>query len=192
MLSPQNQLWGITMKSLEQTKTVLKALSEKLNLPVHYKDDVLCDLRILQKYGNIKYVWMLRESGSLLFPLEVGANSQYFTYYIQNDSTARYFFLDGFNSAGLTELKKDAVTRLIEKPPFDFSTITEPSVLVDRVMNLLKDTTVTSSIFETPVFNPEPSNWEQWLNWFTGKNKIMENIMQRSIKMLSDFNNGVL
>jgi len=64
---------------VKETTMDINLLTKKMNqhanhvdLPKRYKEDLEIDFLILKRYGNIPYVWLLRECGSILFPLKKG------------------------------------------------------------------------------------------------------------------------
>ncbi|HFI9381197.1 TPA: hypothetical protein ACGSTL_001352 [Vibrio parahaemolyticus] len=170
--------------SIEQTIEMMKAQVEQVGLPRFYKEDVDVDFKILKKYKNVQYVWMLRDCGSLLFPLRKGASPFHLEFYIRNDSTCRFFIVDGLSCNSFKEIKAAEVTKLINQEPFDFGLLTSSDDLIAKVGNLLTDVNVTASVFENPEYGKEPLYWQSWLTWFTGKNDMMEKVMRRAIKLL--------
>lgn len=170
---------------IEKTIEMMKAQVEQVGLPRFYKEDVDVDFKILEKYKNVQYVWMLRECGSLLFPLRKGASPFHLEFYIRNDSTCRFFIVDGFSCNSFKEIKASEVSKLINQEPIDFGLISSPDDLIAKVGKLLTDVNVTASVFENPAYGSEPVNWQTWLTWFTGKNDLMEKVMRRSINLLT-------
>ena len=79
--------------SINNIIELMKAHSNQIELPVNYKSDIEIDFEILNKYGNIKYIWMLRENGSLLFPLQVGASEFHLKYYLEEIAQLVFFTL---------------------------------------------------------------------------------------------------
>ncbi|MDH1472589.1 hypothetical protein [Shewanella sp. GD03713] len=170
--------------SIEKTIEMMNAQVQQIELPRFYKEDVEADFKILKKYENVKYVWMLRDSGSLLFPLRKGANPVHLEYYIRNDPSCRFFIIEGLSCNSFKEINAANASKLISQEPIEFDIISSPDDLIVKVTNLLTDANVTSSIFENPAYGTEPMNWDSWLTWFTGKNKLMEEVMRRAINLL--------
>lgn len=167
----------------------MKKHAAKIELPKFYKEDLDIDFNILKKYQNRKYVWMLREAGSLLLPLGIGANPFMFEFYIKNDSTCRFFMVNGFAETEFKELKVNEVEKLITQMPIEFGLIDCADDLINKVEKVLTDRNIASSGFSTVDYGTEPLHWRNWLNFFEGNNDLMEKVMRRAIKMLDDFSN---
>lgn len=174
--------------SINNIIELMKAHSNQIELPVNYKSDIEIDFEILNKYGNIKYIWMLRENGSLLFPLQVGASEFHLKYYLERDRTARFFHITSIHNQLFKELKHHEVLKLIAEEPIRFSEINTREHLIKSVALLLSDTNVVSAAFDTPKYGSEAMYWHDWKNWFSRTNPQMEKVMKKSIAMLNEFN----
>ncbi|BDP33312.1 hypothetical protein R7D97_16275 [Vibrio sp. Vb5031] len=171
-------------------KTVIEKMkehAESVNLPKFYKEDLDIDFSNLKKYGNREYVWMLRECGSLLLPLRIGASPFLLEYYMRQDSTARFFHVKGYDEVTFKELKHKDVESLICKPPIEFGLILNSDDLIAKVRKVLNDRNVASSGLVTKEIPTTPTHWSEWLSFFNGNNDVMTQVMTRAIKMLNEF-----
>lgn len=171
-------------------KTVIEKMknhAESVDLPKFYKEDLEMDFSNLKKYGNREYVWMLRECGSLLLPLRIGASPFLLEYYMRQDSTARFFHVKGFGEVTFKELKHKDVESLISQPPIEFGLINCPDDLISKVGKVLKDRNITTSGLVTKEMETTPIHWSEWKKFFDGNNDVMTNVMTRAINMLNDF-----
>ena len=143
-------------------KPTILALTVGLGLPKYYKCDIDVDLHICEKYGNQDYIFLLRESGSLLFPLKKGLNPLYISSYFKDES-AKFFHI---NANGTYKgLSIDTVNSFIhKKPSIDGCYISEQ--LIDRVQSFLTDPNVTAKGFNEAHIPTLPLYWNEWAKWF--------------------------
>lgn len=62
----------------------MTAESNRLNLPIVYKDDLKVDLETLTRFadkGIKQFLWQLREGGSVLIPVGLGVNPVYVSFW---------------------------------------------------------------------------------------------------------------
>lgn len=171
--------------SLSKAIESMKKHCEITGLPLFYKHDLEKDFEIIEKYGDVQYVWMLRECGSLLFPLRTGANPLHIRFYVENDPTARFFFVSGFEETEFEQIHKYKAFDLVGEPPINFSAIATASDLIARIKLILTDEDIVCSVFKDEVgFSVEPYNWNTWMNHFKGKNQVLENVMCSAISKL--------
>lgn len=175
--------------SINILKESMKKQAEKTELPKFYKEDVELDFKVLAKYGNCQYVWMLREAGSLLFPLKKGIDPFMLDFYIRNDSTCRFFVIESFKEEQFKEVNAKEVEKLIYQSPIEFGLIDTPIELINKMSNLLKDNNIATSGLVTTDLEPEPVNWNNWLHYFDDKNPVMKKVMNKAIALLNSFNN---
>ena len=148
------------MKNL--IEPVVLALTVDLGLPKYYKCDIEVDLHICEKYGNQDYVFLLRECGSLLFPLKKGLNPLYISSYFK-DETAKFFQInaDGtYNKISIATVD----TLINTKPSIDGCYTIEQ--LIDRVQSFLTDPNVTAKGFDEAHIPTLPLYWSEWAKWF--------------------------
>ncbi|PLC59190.1 hypothetical protein CIK00_02700 [Photobacterium carnosum] len=167
----------------------MQQLSDSIALPKYYKDDIALDFKILKKYGlGKKYVWLLRESGCLLFPLEIGANTHFIDMYMKGDKTARYFLVDT-SKDDLVEITPNEVTPLINKAPINVHSYDTAISLINAIERVLSDVNVTSKTFMKADMGTTPIFWQEWVKWFEGENDIMHTLMFNSINKLNTLTN---
>jgi len=171
--------------SISQTLQLIEDLSNNIGLPKFYKDDLKLNKSILKKYGGNKYILMLREAGSILFPLNVGANPIFITHYIKEDPTVRFFVIAGLSDTEFHEIDGALASKLVQKPPIIVGSITNANKLISVIESRLSDHNVCTSVFSAPDLETSPSNWEEWHSWFaeTG-NPVMKSVMGQAIKRL--------
>lgn len=158
----------------------MKNHANAVNLPKLHKDDLKLDFNIIRKYGNCRYIWLLRESGTAIVPLKRGINPLHILNYI-DDENARCFLINGFEETTFKSLKKDKVDAMLHELPIDFSTITDSQQLIDQLMKLLDDDNVRQCAFHVAEKCSGPSGWEKLQRFYeSGKNAVMELTMKKA------------
>lgn len=168
--------------SIEEIIKKMKLESKVMMLPKYYKSDVDSDFDVLVKYGvKSNYVWMLREAGSLLFPLQKGINPDYMKNYIQGDSTAHFYMIDNDNDS-INEINRADACKLIEKEPINFKAVKTPAELARKIADVLSDTNITRTFFnESEIRSIKRKDWDNWASWFCLNNKLMAKAMKAAI-----------
>ena len=72
-------------------------ICETVNLPKHYATDISIDVFCIINSNADQFVWLLRDNGSSILPVEQGAEPITITYYIEGigrDSSAKTFLID--------------------------------------------------------------------------------------------------
>ncbi|KJG37681.1 hypothetical protein UA32_12010 [Photobacterium angustum] len=164
----------------------MTTISKVEMLPRYYKEDLDRDFDIAIKYRNNEYIWMLREAGSLLFPLRIGANPAYLANYIQSDSTAIFYFVNA--DGKFTKIEKCEAEIMSRQEPINFETINTSKELEIKVKQILKDKNITNGPFEqSPSINNSCRvDWEKWYEWFKDNNKLMAKVMRSAIAFYDD------
>ncbi|MPX98255.1 hypothetical protein EHW61_16645 [Salinivibrio sp. VYel6] len=166
--------------SLQKTIKAMREHSEQVKLPEAYKGDLEADFRILERYGDIRYLWVLRKNGSLLFPLKKGINTAFVDWHVRNDATCRFFVLDGYAPKRFKEVTKNTAHGLIHSKPIDFKQIFSREELTARINELLLDENVTMPLFKRPALTVD-DDWSRWQQWFSAENMLMEAVMAKAI-----------
>ncbi|ENP8454731.1 hypothetical protein ACEI25_001355 [Photobacterium damselae] len=176
-----------TELAIDELVEKMQQLSDNVNLPQYYKEDIDRDFKILCKYGSgKKYIWLLRNSGSLLFPLKVGLNTNYIDVYLKGDQTARCFYVDSSNS-DLVELTHDKTTALINELPICVNNYDNATSLIAAIERILSDSNVTDKPFMKAEMGTTAIYWNDWVNWFNGDNDVMCKLMSNAINVLNSF-----
>lgn len=156
----------------------MKKHSNDINLPLIYKDDLNIDFKVISKYGNCCYVWLLRDSGTALIPLKRGVNPLFIMNYI-HDESARCFLINGYESGKFQELKKENVESMLNELPIDFSYITDSQHLINQITKLLDDDNVRCCGFQVADKCSSPAGWERLERFYDGgKNAVMARTMK--------------
>ncbi len=172
------------MSTLNNLIQSMKNQANAVGKPRLHKDDLKCDFEIIRKYGNCRYIWLLRDSGTSIVPLKRGINPLYILNYI-DDKNARCFLIDGFEETTFKELKRDNADAMLNELPIDFSLITDSQQLIDQLMTLLDDDNVRCCAFQCADKCSGPAGWERLQRFYEGgKNAVMELTMKRARKKL--------
>lgn len=174
------------MINLNQYKTTneladeMRAISNEINLPLYFKEDLEIDIKALDRYENIPKIWSLREAGSVLVPLNLGVDPVYVTHYMK-DSV--FFYID--SNLNINKLDSSKAKELIMKAPAILNrkmTKTEVFDVVDGVLNKGAKYGVWG-IFK-PITKESFSSWKEWLNHFQSSgNKVMIDFMAEAIRI---------
>lgn len=169
------------MKS-DKVIEIIQSKSLELGLPLVYKDDLLVDYKIAKKYGNCDYIFMLRDCGSLLFPLGKGINPTYIINYVKDDMSALFFLID---DNGISQVKREKVSNIVERLPEIPYTSKD---IINKVKHLLEDENILNTWFHSArIPSTEPAYWQQWAEWFRCQpNHVMHNFMKQVIKSVSN------
>ena len=158
----------------------MKSHANAINLPRLHKEDLKCDFNIIRKYGDCRYIWLLREHGTEIVPLKKGINPLYILNYIDAPK-AQCFLINGFDENTFEELKKEKAEAMLQELPIDFSSITDSQQLIEQLMNLLEDDNVRCCAFQVAEKCSGPSGWEKLQRFYEGgKNAVMELTMKRA------------
>ncbi len=60
-------------------------IAKKHRLPEYFKNDLNQDLQILNSFEDCRFIWLLRTAGSVLFPLEMGADPILVSHWLHSD-----------------------------------------------------------------------------------------------------------
>lgn len=174
------------IKSMVET---MVEISKTEMLPRYYQEDLSRDFEIAAKYNgrDVEYIWMLREAGSLLFPLRIGANPTYIENYIRSDSTAIYYFVT--TEGDFQKITKSEAKLLCWEEPINFRSIKSTKELERKIHHLLNDPNVTDGPFDSPAISDHSRlAWDNWYHWFLNVNQVMANVMRSAIANYDDLN----
>ncbi len=144
-------------------------------------DDIKGDYAILKKYPNREYIWLSRDFGTLLFPLQSGISPAYLAAYAGYEN-AEWFFL---SKGEVTKIDSAAAITMANKlPDLPYG---EPQRLITDVCKLLSDQNVTSSGFaQASIREKDVCSWGRWFEWFKSTEQpVMQKTMGNAIKAMS-------
>ena len=72
-------------ENVERAKEAMMNISLSLGLPENYRGDLDQDLETLSKAPAGKWLWLLRTSGTVLVPLNVGVHPVYVNYWLESN-----------------------------------------------------------------------------------------------------------
>lgn len=152
---------------------LLNAISDKQDLPKHYRGDLALDANTIANYPKgTKFLWVLRENGTVLMPLNIGVDEQTVLYWLDGiGGDMRYFHIVGEN---IREITDKNVRELVIQLPRDFS-----EEGVNRILSFRH-----WGIFHPPQFPAVRSSWGDWLKWFRNHEiKIMARYLEGAINL---------
>ena len=170
---------------LEKFHEKMLGIAKSHGLPEYFKDDLNYDLKILNGFEDCRFIWLLRTSGSVLFPLEIGADPILISHWLHNDH-------DQKKLAFLVDPKKDAIElisfdlteKLIFKAPTELSTFKSWQEIVQEVSQVI-DTGVNKGvwgIFESPKI--KSNDWEGCRTFYSNtNNRLMTSYMDKAIHL---------
>ena len=114
-------------------------ICETVNLPKHYATDISIDVFCIINSNADQFVWLLRDNGSSILPVEQGAEPITITYYIEGigrDSSAKTFLIDS-RTCAIKEIPLTQATIIAHRPPMlDISAA--PNLIMGQVQQVLE------------------------------------------------------
>lgn len=169
----------------EDLKQLMLSHSQKVDLPLRYKKDIDYDFEVLERYGNIRYLWLLRASGMLLMPIGMGVSPMYMKFYLENDSSSQFFIVDFSVENKFEQIKNSEVMQYIEKLPCDLKSCRSREEVIDKVTKVLSDDALRfSGFYRLPVPN-DFLHWDKWKEFFKISNPLMDKFMSLALSRLA-------
>ncbi|MCU8010216.1 hypothetical protein [Shewanella sp. SM87] len=156
--------------NINQVFELMKHESNRLNLPVIHKSDLDTDKNDLKRYldaGITQFLWVIREGGTLLFPVGYGINPLHAEFW-HNEGYPVTPYIVSMEVGSLTPITTKKMIEIANKTP------------VGDVMEVIKRGCELNfwGVWHSPKFEDFPQT--EWREYFqqTG-NKLM-------VKMISD------
>lgn len=114
-------------------------ICETVNLPKHYATDISIDVFCIINSNAEQFVWLLRNNGSSILPVEQGADPVAITYYLESigrDSSAKTFLIDSGNCT-IKEIPLNQATTIAYLPP-KLDTSAAPNSIMGQVQKVLE------------------------------------------------------
>lgn len=152
----------------QKIATEMLRICEAVNLPKHYATDISIDVFCIINSNADQFVWLLRNNGSSILPVEQGAEPITITYYIEGigrDSSAKTFLIDS-RTCTIEKIPLTSATIIACRPPaLDISAA--PSLIMSQVQQVLEQG-CNNRLWG--VFNPLKSvdqfSFEGWTRYF--------------------------
>ena len=172
-----NKLTHITLDELSNR---MMDISNNLELPKLFKEDLVADMKILNRFNKQPKIWSLRETGTVLVPVGMGVDPVYVSNYTYNST---FFYIDSDMSIVQIE-SKEALTR-INQAPIALNRSMSSQELYSAVDGVLTEGCDYGiwGVFE----RAKKENfdcWSEWLTYFQNSgNKVMINFMAEALRI---------
>ena len=105
-------------ENVERAKEAMMNISLSLGLPENYRGDLDQDLETLSKAPAGKWLWLLRTSGTVLVPLNVGVHPVYVNYWLESNHGQKVVcFMVDPQKGMLTQTSFVSAKKLIAQAP---------------------------------------------------------------------------
>lgn len=161
------------------------AVAKSHGLPEYFKDDLNQDLQILNGFEDCTFIWLLRTSGSVLFPLEMGADPIVVSHWLHSDHDQKKvsFFVDPKKDA-IEMISFDLTEKLIYKVPTELSSFKSWQDIEQEVSRVI-DVGINKGvwgIFEKPKI--KSNDWEGCRTFYSNtNNRLMASYMDKAIHL---------
>lgn len=173
------------MLKLESLRASMIKLAEQHGLPQTGHDDIIDDMKELERYEGLHLVWLLRSGGSTLVPVGVGVNPIHVTHWLWGSHGERVVaFLIYSNSGVIEKIDAEEAERLVMQMPCPLSSLQKPDRLVHQVNSTLNQGMKMGiwGSFETSDLQGEQGDWGAWQHFFSATgNRLMTSFIGRAI-----------
>ena len=173
----------------KKVHALLVEQSDKSKLPIAYRSDISADLDSLLKYERsgavMEFVWLLRECGTVLFPIRVGASPVHVTHW-----------LDEKNGQIVEAYHLTAVKSLIEPGAIEYQLKPIGWAEASRLANLRPTGNAIDTIkfgcdmgfwstFSTPSYEDFAGGLPEWRKYFAmSSNQMMVDHIDTTLRKL--------
>jgi hypothetical protein len=183
---------GMTFPYYPKENIMYKIFHEKMisvanshKLPEYFKDDLEYDLCILNNYKGCRFIWLLRTSGTVLFPLEIGADPVHITHWLDNNNDERKtaFLVDPEKNV-IELISFELTEKLIFKKPTELSSFLSMKALEKEVCNILDNGIEKGvwGVFKKPKIKSD--DWISCRNYYkNANNHLMSSYMDKAIHL---------
>lgn len=167
----------------QKIATEMLRICEVENLPKSYATDISIDVFCIINSNADQFVWLLRDNGSSILPVEQGAEPVTITYYIEGigrDSSAKTFLIDS-RACTIENIPLTQATIIARRPPvLDISAA--PNLIMGQVHQVLEQG-CNNRLWG--VFNPPKSvdqfSFTGWTRYFVeNENQPMIDFMHQA------------
>jgi hypothetical protein len=180
------------MIDLVTIRANMKKAMDSNRLPKAYTGDFGLDLDLLRAVADdcTHAVWLLRDCGTVLVPLNLGIDPVYITYWLwgNHDQTVKAYLLH--LEIGLVEpITFDRAESLVNRPPAHIQA-TDSSEAIYQAVNDVLERGCRLRVWG--VFNPPESvesigGWQAWQAYFSNSgNRLMADFMGKAIRFTSN------
>ena len=160
-------------------------IAKKHRLPEYFKNDLNQDLQILNCFEDCRFIWLLRTSGSVLFPLEMGADPVLVSHWLHSDhDQKKVAFLVDPKKDTIEKISFEVTEKLIFKAPTELSTFKSWQEIEQEVSQVI-DVGVNKGvwgIFENPKIKSD--DWEGCRSFYNNSNnRLMTSYMDKAIHL---------
>lgn len=164
-------------------KMISVANSHKL--PEYFKDDLEYDLCILNNYKGCRFIWLLRTSGTVLFPLEIGADPVHITHWLDaNHDERKITFLVDPEKNVIELISHELTEKLVFKKPTELTSFLSRDDLEKEVCNVL-DSGIEKGVWgvlKKPKLKSD--NWANCKDFYkNANNHLMSSYMDKAIHL---------
>jgi len=166
------------------------AESNSQQLPKSFKNDLELDKQEIYTNKSNLYIWCLRECGTQIFPVGIGAIPEIIEFYAigSGKSKDNKFYLIDIKKISMKEISANEVEKYSKQMP-EISTNSLEST-AKRIKEVLSNGVNLKlwGLFSYPV-SVDQYSYTEWLNEFKYLgNKPMEMFMEKAIAYLNKFN----
>ena len=156
-------------------------------LPEIGSDKLEAELNILKMFGEGRYIWLLRTSGSTLIPVGVGVNPSYVNHWLYENHGQRVLtFLVDSKQGTIEKITFAQTEKLAHTIPVDLSALQPAEEILSDVSSVL-NVGIEHGVwgkFNSPGVAAE--DWPYWLSYFQiCKNEVMKQLIERAINCLN-------
>jgi len=154
-------------------------------LPEYFKDDLETDLLILNNFKGCRFIWLLRTSGTVLFPLEIGADPVHVTHWLgDNQDERKITFLVDPKKNVIEIISHELTEKLIFKNPAELTSSLSREDLEKEVRHII-DSGIEKGVwgvFKKPEIKSD--NWTSCRNYYrNADNHLMSSFMDKAIHL---------
>ncbi|MCP4116145.1 MAG: hypothetical protein GY737_12210 [Desulfobacteraceae bacterium] len=172
--------------NIERTKAAMLSISQSLGLPEHYPDDMTQDLQSLSDSKEGNWLWLLRTSGTVLVPLQVGIHPTYVNYWLHSNHGQKVVcFVVDSRKGMVTQTTFSEAEKLIGQSPRSLHSTMSAEELVDAVHSVLAHGCERRlwGMFESPESIDAYGTWQKWQAYFRSmENDVMAEFMAKAVR----------
>tara|TARA_Y100001933_G_scaffold32841_1_gene27308 strand:- start:1385 stop:1951 length:567 start_codon:yes stop_codon:yes gene_type:complete len=173
-------------ENVERAKEAMMNISLSLGLPENYRGDLDQDLETLSKAPAGKWLWLLRTSGTVLVPLNVGVHPVYVNYWLESNHGQKVVcFMVDPQKGMLTQTSFVSAKQLIAQAPKILNASMSREELVGAVHSVLEEGCERRlwGIFDSPSKVDEFGSWQEWQTYFRStENNVMADFMAKAVR----------
>lgn len=145
---------------VHQTFKSMLSVANKQALPQYFHDDLEGHQATMTTYPHSKFLWMLRENGSIVVPIKKGLDLAYVTEYVDQGPV----YLITPNADRIEALSKERAIEIFSEPPVDLQKCATVVSVVSAVQVVLREWEGYAT--HNADMTAMPSDWHKWVAYF--------------------------